>query len=83
MTSKNQITLPVKVLRSLNIDTKARFEVVVNKKGNIELGPVRKNFRDWVGSLADHPISKKYSSVEIVELAKEMKAEKEKRQWGL
>ena len=67
LTSKNQLTLPVEVVRFFGWEPGVRLwsevkedSLVMKKAGSL---------RDIQGILANHPLSKKYSSVQIVHLA--------------
>lgn len=72
LTSKNQLTLPVDVVRYFGWKPGVRLwseikedSLVMKKAGGL---------RDVQGILANHPLSKKYSSVQIVHLARKKAA---------
>lgn len=71
LTSKNQLTLPVAVVRSLSLMpgerlwiTKEKDRIILEKIGSI---------KDLQGILADNPLAKKYTAIQMVKLARKMK----------
>lgn len=84
VTAKNQVTFPAAFMAALGLEKGSRIEVVPKGDGTALLREKRKyTFDDFKGFLADHPISKNYTSVEIVRMASKVRAEKEKKKWGL
>ena len=84
VTAKNQVTFPAAFMAALGLEKGSRVEVVPKSDGTALLREKKKyTFDDFRGALANHPISKKYTSVEIVKLASKIRAEKEKKKWGL
>ncbi|MDP3917582.1 MAG: hypothetical protein Q8Q30_00185 [Candidatus Woesebacteria bacterium] len=69
LSSKNQLTLPVSIVTFLGLDKGAKlWTKIVNNMIVIE--KVNNSWDSFQGILADHPINKKYTTLQIIEMAK-------------
>lgn len=69
LSSKNQLTLPVSIVSFLGLDKGAKlWTKIVNNMIVIE--KVNNSWDAFQGILADHPINKKYTTLQIIEMAK-------------
>ena len=81
LSSKNQLTLPVSIVSFLGLDKGAKlWTKLVNR--SIVIEKVEDSWDDFQGLLADHPMSKKYSTLEIIEIAKKREAKRLARKYG-
>ncbi|MEK7472523.1 MAG: hypothetical protein AAB625_00640 [Patescibacteria group bacterium] len=82
LSSKNQLTLPVSMVSFLGLDKGAKlWTKIVNNMIVIE--KVNDSWDDLHGFLADNPISKKYSTLEVIELAKKREAKRLAKKYGV
>lgn len=81
LSSKNQLTLPVSLVSFLGLDKGAKlWTKLVNR--SIVIEKVEDSWDDFQGLLANHPMSKKYSTLEIIEIAKKREAKRLARKYG-
>ena len=69
LTSKNQLTLPVSIVSLLGLSKGSKLWTKVEKKA-ILLEKVEDSWDALQGTLANHPISKKYTTLQVIEMAK-------------
>ena len=75
LSSKNQLTLPVSLVSFLGLDKGAKlWTKLVNR--SIVMEKVEDSWDDFQGLLANHPLSKKYTTLEIIEIAKKREAKR-------
>lgn len=81
LSSKNQLTLPVSIANFLGLikGSKLWSRVV----GNTIVLEKASTWDDLQGILADHPMSKKYTTLEIIELAKKKEAKRLAKKYEL
>lgn len=81
LSSKNQLTLPVSLVSFLGLDKGAKlWTKLVNR--SIVIEKVEDSWDDVQGLLANHPMSKKYTTLEIIEIAKKREAKRLARKYG-
>lgn len=75
LSSKNQLTLPVSLVSFLGLEKGAKLWTrLVNK--SIVIEKVEDSWDQFQGLLANHPLSKKYTTLEIIEIAKKREAKR-------
>ncbi|MEK7550286.1 MAG: hypothetical protein AAB535_00670 [Patescibacteria group bacterium] len=72
VSSKNQITLPSSMVLLLSLSKGSKLWAKV--KDNSVILEKESTWDDLQGVLADHPMSKKYTTLQIIELAKKLEA---------
>ena len=81
LSSKNQLTLPVSLVSFLGLDKGTKlWTKLVNK--TIVMEKVEDTWDDLQGLLANHPMSKKYTTLEVIEIAKKREAKRLARKYG-
>lgn len=81
ISSKNQITIPSAVMTFLNLNKGNKlWTKVEDNKIVLEKEPT---WDDLQGILANHPLSKKYTTLQIIELAKKKEGERLAKKYGL
>lgn len=80
LTSKNQLTLPVSIVTLLGLSKGNKMWTNV-KDNTIILEKAEDDWDSLQGLLADHPISKKYSTLQIIEIAKKKEAQRLARKY--
>lgn len=81
LSSKNQLTLPVSLVSFLELDKGAKlWTKLINK--SIVIEKVEDSWDKFQGLLANHPLSKKYTTLEIIEIAKKREAKRLARKYG-
>lgn len=75
ITSKNQLTLPVSMVALLGLNSSRKLVAKVEGDRLVlkKPGPI---FGQLQGLLANHPISKKYSVLKIIEIARRREAQR-------
>jgi len=81
ISSKNQITLPVQMVRKL--DLKKGSKLWTKIENNSIILEKEDSWDDLQGILANHPMSKKYTTLQIIELAKKREAKRLTKKYGL
>lgn len=81
LSSKNQLTLPASLARDLNLKKGTKFWIKTEGK-TIKLEK-EDSWDDLQGVLADHPMSKKYTTLQIIEIAKKREAKRLAKKHGL
>ncbi|MBI5620657.1 AbrB/MazE/SpoVT family DNA-binding domain-containing protein [Candidatus Gottesmanbacteria bacterium] len=81
LTSKNQLTLPVSIVSLLELSKGSKMWTKV-KDNTIILEKAEDDWDSLQGLLANHPISKKYSTLQIIEIAKKKEAQRLARKYG-
>lgn len=69
LTSKNQLTLPVSIVSLLGLSKGSKIWTSV-KDNTVVLEKVEDSWDNLQGILANHPMSKKYSTLQVIEMAK-------------
>lgn len=69
LTSKNQLTLPVSIISLLGLTKGSKLWTTV-KNNTVVLEKAEDTWDDLQGLLADHPMSKKYTTLQVIEIAK-------------
>lgn len=81
LTAKNQLTLPTAMLQYLGINRGNKLWTKIEDK-KIVIEKIDDSWDDLQGLLADHPMSKKYTTLEIIEIAKKREAKRLARKYG-
>lgn len=82
LSSKNQLTLPVSLVSFLGLNKGTKLWTrLVNK--SIVIEKVEDTWDKYQGLLADHPLSKKYTTLEIIDLAKKREAKRLAKKHGM
>ena len=81
LTSKNQLTLPVSIVSLLELSKGSKMWTKV-KDNTIILEKAEDDWDSLQGLLANHPISKKYSTLQIIEIAKKKEAQRLAGKYG-
>ncbi len=76
VTGKNQITLPVEMLRQLDINKGDKLLLRVGMGKTLEIDKIRTGLRDVQGSLALTPIGKKFDLDEVIKRAEKKEAKR-------
>lgn len=81
ISSKNQITLPVAIVNLLKLGKGAKLwtkvednKIVLEKMGSWD---------DVQGIFADHPLTKKYTTLQIIEIARKREGKRLAKKYGL
>ena len=82
LSSKNQLTLPVALVKLLQLSKGAKLRTTVVKK-SIVIEKVDDSWDSLQGMLAQHPLSKKYTTQEVIELAKKKAAKRIAQKYGV
>lgn len=69
LTSKNQLTLPVSIVSLLGLSKGNKMWTKV-KENTIILEKARDDWDSLQGMLANHPMSKKYTTLQVIEIAR-------------
>jgi len=81
LSSKNQLTLPVSVVSFLGLDKGVKlWTKIINN--TIVIEKVDNSWDKFQGLLANHPMSKKYTTLEIIEIAKKREAKRLAKKYG-
>ncbi|KKU03050.1 MAG: hypothetical protein UX99_C0013G0008 [Candidatus Amesbacteria bacterium GW2011_GWB1_47_26] len=81
LTSKNQLTLPVSIVSLLGLNKGSKLWTKV-KDNTIFLEKAEDDWDSLQGLLANHPISKKYSTLQIIEIARKKEAQRLAKKYG-
>lgn len=81
LTSKNQLTLPVKLVELLGLTQGSKLWIRVEKNALV-LEKAGDSWDDLQGILANHPLNKKYTTLQIIELAKKKEAKRLGKKYG-
>lgn len=82
LTSKNQLTLPVEMVRLLSL-TKGSKLIAELRDNTVALEKVENSWDDLQGSLKETNLTKGKSVLEIIEMAKEVEAKRLAKKYGL
>ncbi|MBU2051655.1 MAG: hypothetical protein U1C50_01880 [Patescibacteria group bacterium] len=81
LSSKNQLTLPVSLVSFLGLGKGAKlWTKLINK--TIVIEKVEDSWDQFQGLLANHPMSKKYTTLEIIAIAKKREAKRLAKKYG-
>lgn len=80
LSSKNQLTLPVSFTSFLGLQKGAKIWSKI--VGNSVVLEKTDSWDDLQGLLADHPMNKKYSTLQIIEIAKKREAARLAKKYG-
>lgn len=69
LTSKNQLTLPVSIVSLLGLTKGSKLWTSV-KDNTVILEKAEDGWDNLQGILVNHPLSKKYSTLQVIEMAK-------------
>lgn len=69
LTSKNQLTLPVSIVSLLGLTKGSKLWTSV-KDNTVILEKAEDGWDSLQGILVNHPLSKKYSTLQVIEMAK-------------
>lgn len=69
LTSKNQLTLPVSIVSLLGLTKGSKLWTTVSDN-TVTLEKVESGWDGLQGMLAGHPMSKKYTTLQVIEIAR-------------
>jgi AbrB family looped-hinge helix DNA binding protein len=75
VSSKNQITIPIAMASQLGLEKGSKIWTTM-KDNTIVLEKVEDSWDSLQGILANHPMSKKYSTLQVIEIAKKREAKR-------
>lgn len=81
LTSKNQLTLPTRLVELLGLTQGSKLWTRI-EKNKLVLEKAGDSWDDLQGILANHPLNKKYTTLQIIELAKKKEAKRLGEKYG-